>query len=66
MKSTTLIFPSLSRLWEFKLTIKATSVEINTDKRSLCGEFTAEEIELALQSFHASVLQTKLNVIKDR
>jgi hypothetical protein len=66
MKSTTLIFSSLSRLWDFKQTTKAASVEINTDKRSLCGEFTAEEIELALQSFHASVLQTNLNVIKDK
>jgi len=66
MKSITLIFSSLTRLWEFKQATKATAVEINTDQKSLHGEFTPEEIELALQSFHASVLQNNLNVIKDK
>ena len=53
MKDTTLIFKSLTELWDFKQTTKATEIEINTDHRSLKGNFTPDEIELALHSFHA-------------
>lgn len=53
MKETTLIFKSLTELWDFKLTTHVPEVEINTDKKSLRGNFTTSEVELALQSFHA-------------
>ena len=53
MKDTTLIFKSLTELWDFKLATHAPEVEINTDRKSLRGSFTPTEIELALRSFHA-------------
>ncbi|HEU4633620.1 MAG TPA: hypothetical protein VFS22_06530 [Flavisolibacter sp.] len=53
MENTTLIFKSLTELWEFKQSTKATEININTDKKSLMGNFTPDEIELALHYFHA-------------
>lgn len=53
MESAVLIFKSLAELWEFKQTTKASEIEINTDRKSLKGNFTTIEIELALHNFHA-------------
>jgi hypothetical protein len=57
MENITLLFTSLTRLWDFKMSTKANSVIINTDMKSLSGEFSDAEVEMAIRSFHATVVQ---------
>ena len=64
MKQTTLIFSSLPELWNFKQAANVTTVEINTDKKSLSGEFEPHEIELAVQSFRAVLSENKIKTTK--
>jgi len=61
MKQTTLIFSSLPELWNFKQAAKATTVEINTDRKSLSGDFEPHEIELAVRNFRAVLPENKIN-----
>jgi hypothetical protein len=61
MKQTTLIFTSLSELWNFKQAARITTVEINTDKRSLSCELEPKEIELAVRNFRAVLSENKIN-----
>ena len=56
MQKTTLVFLSLKELWEFRQAIHANYIEINTKNKSITCDCTREHIQLAIDQFHAKVM----------
>jgi hypothetical protein len=50
-----LVFNSFFKLWYFKLLLNSKKLKINRKTRSLCGECTEAELELAVHAYKASV-----------
>jgi len=61
MPETILMFPSLEELLDFKAVTVSTAFEINTNNKSLRGAFSHSDIEMALQFFHATVIDHNIN-----
>ena len=55
MKKITLKFKSPQELWEFKMFAKLNSVEIDLKRFILTSECEDQDINLALQKYHAQV-----------
>jgi hypothetical protein len=60
MKTVTLRFPSFNVLWEFKLTTNTNNFKINTLQLTLTAEFNDTQIELAVSSFDAIIVEEKV------
>jgi len=61
MQKTTLAFPSIQDLWQFKLTCKQCNFLLNTDRQTLTGSLSAAEIEAAINHFKAKVLEVDMS-----
>jgi len=61
MKNVQLKFDTIHHLWRFKEEVRANSIEIITDELLLICELTEQQIQLAIQQFHAAV-HKELNI----
>ena len=57
MEKTTLLFPSLIELARFSKVV-STGYLMNTNKCTLTGRFTEEEIDVATRQFNATMIAT--------
>ena len=57
MQNTTLQFPSFLELWKFKERVGATSVVVLSGVNILKCELTQSEIALAINSYHAKIVE---------
>lgn len=57
MEKTTLLFPSLIELARFSKVV-STGYLMNTNKCTLTGRFTDEEVDTATNQFDATVIET--------
>ena len=53
MKKASFKFPDYNSLWLFKAKTKAINVRVEPKKNIITGLFDQEEIEMALEEFHA-------------
>ena len=60
MKTITLLFQSFDDLWEFKQMTNTTNFQINTAQLMLTAEFNEAQIELAVSTFEAVVVENKV------
>jgi len=60
MKTVTLRFPSFNVLWEFKLTTNTNNFNINSVQITLTAEFNDAQIQLAISTFEAVVVEEKV------
>lgn len=58
MQKNTLVFLSLKDLWDFRQEIYATDMEINTKNKTITCDCSPEHIALALQKYHAKIVET--------
>jgi hypothetical protein len=57
MKKVTLTFPTYDSLWLFKEKTKAIHIRIEPKKHTMSGLFQQQEVQLAVEQFHASPMQ---------
>jgi len=55
MKNTQLKFDTITHLWSFKEQVKANHVKVFTDELLLICELSVQQIEMAINHFHAQV-----------
>lgn len=53
MKKVSFKFPDYNSLWLFKAKTKAINIRVEPKKNMITGLFEPEEIEMALEEFHA-------------
>lgn len=53
MEKVTFTFPSYDSLWLFKDKTKAINIKITPKKNSISGIFGKQDVELAVNQFHA-------------
>lgn len=53
----TLQFPSIERLWKFRLEIRSDDFEMNLNDRTIICRCTDKDIELALDKYKGSVVE---------
>ena len=58
MKNTTLAFKSINDLWAFKRSVAISNVDVNVAAKSLSGEFSPADIEIAKNQFNAMEVET--------
>lgn len=59
MKNVTLQFPSARILWLFRRTINLLRLQVNPTLRTLTCECCAEDINIAISSYGAEIIETK-------
>jgi hypothetical protein len=59
MKNVTLKFPSTQILWLFRRTISLTSLQVNPALRTLTCACNVEDINAAISSFGAEIVEPK-------
>lgn len=59
MNNVTLQFPSSHILWLFRRTIKLVWLQVNPALRTLTCECCAEDINIAISSYGAEIIETK-------
>jgi hypothetical protein len=57
MKKTTLVFPTVQALWQFKASIQTNNVEIIISTKTLICECTERNVDLAISKFGAEVFE---------
>jgi hypothetical protein len=57
LPTTTLIFSSINDLWDFRTICKLNSFIMQTDKLSLTGTLSQDDIEMAVAVFNAKVIE---------
>ncbi|HVG15642.1 MAG TPA: hypothetical protein VM935_11800 [Chitinophagaceae bacterium] len=57
LPTTTLIFASINDLWDFRTICKLNSFIMQTDKLSLTGQLSSDDIEMAVAVFNAKVIE---------
>jgi hypothetical protein len=60
MKTITLMFRSFNDLWEFKQMTNTTNFKINSVQLTLTAEFNEAQIEFAISTFEAVVIENKV------
>jgi hypothetical protein len=60
MKTITLMFRSINDLWEFKQMTNTTNFKINSVQVTITAEFNQAQIELAISTFYAVVVEDKV------
>ncbi|MGN6402036.1 MAG: hypothetical protein ACTHMD_16370 [Flavisolibacter sp.] len=60
MKTITLMFRSVNDLWEFKQMTNTTNFKINSLQITITAELNQAQIELAVSTFHAVVVEDKV------
>ncbi|RYF85649.1 MAG: hypothetical protein EON98_06000 [Chitinophagaceae bacterium] len=55
MQDTTLQFKTANDLWNFKMKIDLSEMEINFNNNTLLSQFSPEQIALAIEEFKAHV-----------
>ncbi|MGN6166465.1 MAG: hypothetical protein ACTHOF_18185 [Flavisolibacter sp.] len=60
MKTITLMFRSVNDLWEFKQMTNTTNFKINSVQITITAEFNQAQIELAISTFQAVVVEDKV------
>lgn len=59
MRNVTLQFPSTHILWLFRRTISLLSLQVNPTLRTLTCECYPEDINVAVSSYGAEIIETK-------
>jgi hypothetical protein len=57
LPTTTLIFSSINDLWDFRTICKLNSFIMQTDKLSLTGKLSPDDIEMAVAVFNVKVIE---------
>jgi hypothetical protein len=60
MKTITLMFRSFNDLWEFKQMTNTNNFKINSVQLTLTAEFNEAQIDLAISTFKAVVIENKV------
>jgi hypothetical protein len=60
MKTITLMFRSINDLWEFKQMTNTSNFKINSVQVTITAEFNQAQIELAISTFSAVVVENKV------
>ena len=60
MKTTTLMFHTFTDLWEFKQMTNTNNFKVNSVQLTITAEFNEAQIELAVSTFGAVVVENKV------
>lgn len=60
MKTVTILFHSFNDLWEFKQMTNTNNFKINSVQLTITAEFNEAQIELAISTFEAIVIENKV------
>lgn len=60
MKTITLMFRSINDLWEFKQMTNTANFKINSVQITITAEFNQAQVELAISTFYAVVVEDKV------